>query len=322
MDRIKVTDVKGFKIGSTEDPVGATGVTAIICEKGAVAGVAVRGGGPATRETDLLKPENMVQQIHAVTLSGGSAYGLESGSGVMNYLEEKGVGFDVGVGLVPIVCGASLFDLVVGDFKARPNREMGYQAAANAYQAKYRDGNYGAGTGATVGKYRGVSRMMKSGQGSSAVQLGELQIGAIVAVNALGDVFDRDGKQIAGMLSEDGSSLLSTSEEIKSDISNQFDVFKGNTTISCIITNGKLTKAECTKIASIAHDGYARVIKPVHSSADGDTIFVMATGEVDVNFDALGVLATEQIEKAIVNAVQSAEPAYGLKTASQFGEKD
>lgn len=318
MKKIDITDIKGFKIGNAENPQAGTGVTAIIAEKGAVAGVDVRGGGPATRETDLLKPENMVQQIHAVVLSGGSAYGLEAGSGVMNYLEEMNLGFDVGVGVVPIVCGASLFDLVVGDSKVRPTREMGYEAAANAFQNDFQTGNHGVGTGATVGKYRGIDRMMKSGLGASAVEVGSLQIGAVSAVNALGDIFDQKGVQLAGLLSEDGSHMVSTSEAVKEDIARMFNVFKGNTTISCIMTNGKLTKAECTKLAAIAHDGYARAIKPVHTTADGDTIFVMATGEVEVNFDALAIMATEQITAAIENAVLCAEPAYGLKAAKDF----
>lgn len=236
----------------------------------------------------------------------------------MDFLEEKGIGFDVGVGLVPIVCGASLFDLVVGDGKVRPDKEMGRRAAENAFQGIFAEGNHGAGTGASVGKYRGPGRMMKSGQGASAIEVGELQVGAISAVNALGDVFDGLGKQIAGILSEDGTTLQSTSEIIKEDITRQFDIFKGNTTISCILTNGKLTKAQCTKLASIAHDGYARAIKPVHSTADGDTIFVMATGEVEVNFDALAVLATEQIANAIERAVLQAESAYGLKAAKDL----
>lgn len=310
--------MKGFQIGSAENAEAATGVTVIISEKGATAGVDVRGGGPATRETDLLKPENMVQEINAVALSGGSAFGLEAGCGIMDFLEEKGIGFDVGVGLVPIVCGASLFDLVVGGGKVRPDKEMGRRAAENAFQGIFAEGNHGAGTGASVGKYRGPGRMMKSGQGASAIEVGELQVGAISAVNALGDVFDGLGKQIAGILSEDGTTLQSTSEIIKEDITKQFDIFKGNTTISCILTNGKLTKAQCTKLASIAHDGYARAIKPVHSTADGDTIFVMATGEVEVNFDALSVLATEQIASAIERAVLQAESAYGLKAAKDL----
>lgn len=318
MKKIDILDIKGFKIGNAENKEAATGVTAIIAEKAATAGVDVRGGGPATRETDLLKPENMVQEINAVVLSGGSAYGLEAGCGVMDFLEEKGLGFDVGVGIVPIVCGASLFDLVVGDGKVRPDKAMGYEAAANAFDGIFEAGNHGAGTGASVGKYKGPQRMMKSGLGTSAVQVGTLQVGAISAVNALGDVFDQKGKQIAGLLSEDGSEMISTSDAIKEDIARMFDIFKGNTTISCILTNGKLTKAQCTKLASIAHDGYARAIKPVHSTADGDTIFVMATGEVEMNFDALAIIATEQISAAIEDAAMQAESAYGLKAACDF----
>ena len=225
----------------------------------------------------------------------------------------------MGVGLVPIVCGASLFDLVVGDSKVRPDKAMGKAACENAYRGIFEEGNHGAGTGASVGKISGTRENdEKAGRAASAVQIGALQIGAVSAVNALGDIFDENGKQIAGILSEDGRRLMSTSEIIKEDIAREFDIFKGNTTISCILTNGKLTKAQCTKLASIAHDGYARAIRPVHSTADGDTIFVMASGEVEVNFDALAVLATEQIEKAIVRAVKQAEPAYNLKAASDF----
>lgn len=318
MKKIEITDIKGFRLGTAENEEAGTGVTVIIAENGAVAGVDVRGGGPATRETDLLKPENMVQEINAVTLSGGSAYGLEAGCGVMEYLEEKGMGFDVGVGIVPIVCGASLFDLVIGDGKVRPDKEMGRRAVRNAFDGIFEEGNHGAGCGATVGKYRGPARCMKSGQGASAVQVGELQVGAVTAVNALGDVFDSCGKQIAGLLSEDGKTLISTSSAVKEDIDRSFDVFKGNTTISCIITNGKLTKAQCTKLASIAHDGYARAIRPVHTTADGDTIFVMATGEVEVNFDALAIIATEQIQKAIEAGVKKARPAFGLPAECDF----
>lgn len=318
MKAIDISEIEGFRLGTAENKEAATGVTVIICEKGAAAGVDVRGGGPATRETDLLKPENMVQQINAVVLSGGSAYGLEASCGVMDFLEDKNVGFDVGCGVVPIVCGASLFDLHVGRADIRPDRDMGIKACEAAFSGIFSLGNHGAGTGATVGKYRGPERMMKSGQGASAAEAGVLKIGAVTALNALGDVFDGQGRQIAGLLSEDGNSLASTSDVIKEDVDRQFSVFSGNTTISCIITNARLTKAQCTKLASIAHDGYARAIKPVHSTADGDTIFVMATGEVEVNFDAAAVIATEQISKAIENAALSAEPAYGLKNAKSL----
>lgn len=317
MNIIDVNNIHGFKIGSTENAEAATGVTVIISEAGATAGVDVRGGGPATRETDLLKPENMVQQINAVVLSGGSAYGLEAASGVMDELEKRNVGFETGFGLVPIVCGASLFDLCVGKSDVRPDKAMGIVAVEKAFQGSFEHGNHGAGTGATVGKYKGPGRMMKSGQGSSAIEVGKLQVGAISAVNALGDIFDEEGTEIAGMLSEDGMRFTLTADCIMKDMSEQFDVFKGNTTITCIITNAILTKAQCTKLASIAHDGYARAIKPVHSTADGDTIFVMASGEVDVNFDALAVAATDQVQRAIIDGTKKAESAYGLLAYSE-----
>lgn len=319
MKEISITDIKGIKIGHAQNLEGATGCTAIICENGATAGVDVRGGGPASRETELLKPVNMVQQIHCVMLSGGSAYGLEAGDGAMQYLEEQGIGFDVGVGVVPIVCGASLFDLVVGDPKCRPDKAMGYEACKNAGTCEPAEGNVGAGTGASIGKYLGMDRMMKSGLGIYAVQLGNVQCAAVVAVNALGDVVDFDTHEIiGGLLTPDKSGLASTAEAMYNEIAMDRNVFSGNTTIGCIITNAKLDKAQCNKLSSIAHNGYALAIRPVHTSADGDSIFVMSTGEVDVNPDALGCLATEVMARAINRAVRAAKPAYGFKAASDF----
>lgn len=319
MKEIKISEIKGIKIGHAQNFKGATGCTAIICEAGAVAGVDVRGSGPASRETELLKPVNMVQQIHCVMLSGGSAYGLAAGDGAMEYLEEQGVGFDVGVGVVPIVCGASLFDLVVGDPKCRPDKAMGYKACEAAGTCEPAEGNVGAGTGASVGKFLGPERMMKSGLGIHAVQIGDVQCGAVVAVNALGDVIDYDtGKRIAGIITEDKTALSSTEEVMYAEIGRKRNVFSGNTTIGCVITNAKLTKVQANKLASIAHNGYAKAINPVHTSVDGDTIFVMATGEVEVGPDALGALATEVMARAICRGVKAAEPAYGLKAAKDF----
>lgn len=319
MKEIKITDIKGIKVGHAQDLKGASGCTVILCEKGAWAGVDVRGGGPASRETELLKPVNMVEQIHAVMLSGGSAYGLDAGAGAMQFLEENNVGFDVGVGVVPIVCGASLFDLVVGDPKCRPDKAMGYEACKNADAGPVAEGNVGAGTGATVGKFQGVAHMMKSGLGTYAVQIGELQVAAIVAVNALGDVVDVDtGKRIAGLLNEDNTKLSNTEETMYAQYAEDKNVFSGNTTIGCIVTNAKLTKSQATKLASIAHNGFARAIRPVHTMADGDTIFVMATGEVEVMPDAVGALATDVMARAINRAARTAEPAYGLKAARDF----
>jgi L-aminopeptidase/D-esterase-like protein len=319
MKEVNITDIKGIKVGHAQDVEGGTGCTVILCEEGAYAGVDVRGGGPASRETELLKPVNMVEQIHAVMLSGGSAYGLDAGSGAMQYLEEKGRGFDVGVGVVPIVCGASLFDLVVGDPKCRPDKAMGYQACLNASSEKPLEGNIGAGTGATVGKFLGMDYMMKSGLGTYAVQIGEWFIGAIVAVNALGDVVDVDtGRRIAGILNKEKSAVYNTEACMYEEYDKNRNVFSGNTTIGCVVTNAKLTKTQANKVASIAHNGFARAIRPVHTMADGDTIFVLATGEEEVMPDAVGALAADVMARAINRAALMAEPAYGLKAARDF----
>lgn len=319
MKEIKIQDIKGIQVGHAQDAAGGTGCTAILCKTGGFAGVDVRGGGPASRETELLKPVNMVQQIHCVMLSGGSAYGLAAGDGAMAYLEEQNVGFDVGVGVVPIVCGASLFDLVVGDPKSRPDKEMGYAACLAAETGEPEEGNVGAGTGASVGKFLGTDRMMKSGLGIYALQIGEVQCGAVVAVNALGDVVDYDtGKTIAGILTRDKKGLDSTKEIMYEEISKARNVFSGNTTLGCIVTNAKLTKDQANKLASIAHNGYAKTISPVHTSADGDTIFVLATGEVEVGPDALGALAVEVMGRAVNRAARKAVSAYGLPAAKEF----
>lgn len=375
-----VSDIKGFYLGNAENVEAGTGCTVIICEDGAVAGADVRGGAPATRETDLLKSENSVQKINAVVISGGSAYGLEAASGVMNYLERRGVGFKIGDIRVPIVCGASLFDLAVGRSDVRPNREMGDIAADNAYLGKFFGGNYGAGTGTSVGKLYGMDRAMKTGLGTFACKAENLEIGAISAVNAVGDIYDGNNKIIAGPLSQDKKSILSTmmlhrdrifgtsegepilseknssavddgSDEINAGDTqpkltgrnsesilpipdntspNEIQTINGdiefgddddmifNTTISCLITNAKITKPQANKLASILHDAYARAIKPVHSSLDGDTIFVVSTNEVDVDFDSFAALSTDILQYAIIDSARNAEPAYGLSSARSF----
>ena len=314
MKEIEINEIEGFRIGNAQDKEGGTGCTAILCDEGAIAGVDVRGGGPATRETDLLKPEKMVELVHGVLLSGGSAYGLDAASGVMKYLEDNDIGFDVGLGKVPIVPAACLFDLVSGDPKCRPDASMGYAACKDSENNSPEKGNFGAGTGATIGKFLGIERLMKGGLGTFAVQIGELKIGAIVAVNCLGDVFDVDtGKQLAGILNEDKTELGSTRDIMWKSIEQQKNVFTGNTTIGCIITNAKLTKPQCSKLASMAHNGYAAAIKPVHTSADGDTIFYLSKGDVEINLDALGDLGAYVMAKAIGEGVKNAESAYGFK---------
>ena len=315
MKQIPITDIEGFRIGNSENTEAATGCTVIICEKGATAGVDVRGGSPASRETELLKPVNTLEKIHAVMLSGGSAFGLEAGDGAMKFLSEKEIGFDTGYGLVPIVCGASLFDFELVTNKVFPDKEMGYKACENAFNEKeLKEGNVGAGTGATVGKLDYCENMMKSGLGIYASEVGDVKVGAIVAVNALGDVIDYDTKEIlAGLLKPDKSGFADTVKTMYERIDNNHPIWGGNTSIGCIITNAKLDKSQCNKLASIAHNGYAQTIRPVHTTADGDTIFVMSTCEVEAGIDAVGALFTECMARAVNRAITEAKPAYGLK---------
>lgn len=304
--------VPGFAIGTAEDRKGLTGVTVILApEGGAAAGVDVRGCAPGTRETDLLSPEKTVQKIHAVVLSGGSAFGLESDCGVMNFLAEKGIGFPVGDVTVPIVCGAVLFDLSIGDPKVRPGLVMGYEAASRASDT-FPVGCYGAGTGASVGKLRGFDHAMKSGAGYAEFSLPSgLFVGAYMAVNACGEIYDKD-EILAGALADDDAHFISSHELMMQGFKRQTGT---NTSIGCVMTNARLTKAECKAVSGMAHDGYARAIRPVHTTMDGDTVFTMASGEVEAPVDTVGYLAEEAIRLAILDAVKNAEsmggrPAY------------
>jgi L-aminopeptidase/D-esterase-like protein len=258
-------------------------------------------------------------------LSGGSAFGLDAAAGVMAYLEEHGIGYETLAGKVPIVCGASIFDLVVGDPKARPDRAMGYAACVDAFRAAagILDGNHGAGIGATVGKYLGPKRMMKSGLGTAAVRIGGIEIGAIAAVNAMGDVIGAGADEIlAGMLAPDGKSICGTSEALIEGIANGRDVLSGgiaeNTTLVCLVTNASMNKREATRVATLAHDGMARAVRPVHTSVDGDAVFAMASGKVKADADAVACIAADMTAEAIRNAVLAAAPAYGLKAAEDF----
>lgn len=313
MREIKIQDIDGVKIGQTEDIKNATGCTVILCENGAAVGLDVRGGGPASRESELLKPTAVAEVIHAVVLSGGSAYGLDAAGGVMQCLEEHNIGFDVGIAKVPLVCQSCLFDLTVANYRVRPDKAMGYEACQNAFKENYRDGNYGAGVGATVGKLYGMDYCMKSGIGSYAVQLGELKVGAVVAVNALGDIFDSEtGEKVAGLLSEDKKAFRSTEKEMYKSYEVVKNKFTGNTTLGVIITNAKFTKTQLCKLAAMAHNGYARSIRPVNTSADGDSIYAMSVGEISADIDVVGTLAASIMSKAILKAVRSAESAYGL----------
>ena len=320
MKEISVNDILQIKIGQMEDAENGTGCTVFVCEEGMRAGLDVRGGGPASRESELLKPLAAAQYIHAIVLAGGSAFGLGTANGVMKCLEERNIGFDVGVTKVPLVVQSDLFDLTVGSAFRRPDPEMGYAAAVHALDdPNYRDGNYGAGCGATVGKITGMDSCMKTGIGSYAVQIGDLQIGAVVALNALGDVYDwKTGKQIAGLLKEDGSGFRDTQEYMKGNIDVVGNRFAGNTTLGVVITNAEFRKPELCKIAGMAHDGFARSIRPVHTSADGDSIYAVSVGNVRADQDVAGTLAAEVVSEAIIRAVKSAESAYGFPAAKDL----
>ncbi|HEY8363350.1 MAG TPA: P1 family peptidase [Tissierellaceae bacterium] len=307
-----ITDVKCIKVGHAQSEKGMTGCTVILCENGAIGGVDVRGSAPGTRETDLFKPDKMVDKVHAVVLSGGSAFGLETASGVMRYLEEKGIGFDVGVTKVPIVASAVIFDLTIGDYKIRPDINMGYEACLNASSAENRQGNIGCGLGATVGKILGPQNAMKSGLGSATVKVGELIVSAIVAVNSFGDIYDLSGKQIAGVYDYEKEKLLNTVEIMK-NVNKNIGFTLANTTIGVVATNGVLTKAEANKVAQMAHNGLARTINPIHTMVDGDTIFALATGEIKADINLIGTLAAEVVAKAVLNAIYYAESTHGLK---------
>ena len=317
---IKITDIEPLMMGQAENKEAATVCTVLICEDGMRAGLDVRGGGPASRESQLLNPLMSAQIVHAIVLSGGSAYGLGTANGVMTYLEEQGIGYDTGYALVPLVAQSDIYDLSVGDPSVRPDPDMGYEAAKKALEApNYQDGNFGAGCGASVGKIAGMDYAMKTGIGSYAVQIGDLKIGAIVVLNALGDVYDwRTGEQIAGFLTEDKTSLRSTMEQMSSSIEAKDNKFTGNTTLAVVVTNANFNKSQLCKIAGMAHDGYARSINPVHTSADGDSIYAVSVGDVVADQDLVGALGAEVVSEAIVRAVYNSEGAYGLPAAADL----
>ncbi len=314
MREIPVTEVGPVFIGQTENAEAATGCTVLIAPQGMRAGMDVRGGGPASRESQLLNPLMAAQRIHAIVLAGGSAYGLGAANGVMEYLEINGIGYDTGYALVPLVAQSDIYDLSVGDASVRPDAAMGYEAARLAMEeTNYRDGNYGAGCGATVGKLAGMDFCMKSGIGSYAVQIGELKIGAVVVVNALGDVYDwKTGRQIAGMLNEAKDGLRCTSDYMRQSYAVVDNKFAGNTTVCAVLTNAHFEKAQLCKIAGMAHDGYARSINPVHTSADGDSIYAVSIGDVAADQDLVGAVSAEVVSEAIIRAVENAEGAYGF----------
>ncbi len=306
-----LTDIDGILVGHHTLRKRPTGCTVITADKPFVAGVDVRGGAPGTRETELLKPENSVDQIDAIFLSGGSAFGLETGAGISRFLEEQGRGFDTGVARVPIVCGAILFDLLVGDPHIRPDAKAGYEAMRSAHSGPVAEGNVGAGAGATVGKMMGPETAMKGGLGSWSVTIaGGLKVGALVAVNAVGNVIDpQTGKTIAGARRKDGKGFIDAIEELRKGSLPL--PFRGNTVIGVVATNASLTKAECTKVAQMAQDGLARCVYPSHMPWDGDTIFAVSTGawrgRRKVEVGIIGALAAETMSMAILRGVREAK---------------
>ncbi|WP_390342417.1 P1 family peptidase [Variovorax boronicumulans] len=310
-----ITDVAGIEVGHFSDTRRPTGCTVIIARDGAVAGVDVRGAAPGTRETDLLSPGNLVQEVHAVMLAGGSAWGLAAAEGAMRWLEERGVGMDVRFGTLPIVPAAVLFDLPMGDARIRPDAAAGYAACEAASTDAPAEGNVGAGTGALVGKLFGVHRAMKGGIGTASVTVGGVTVGALIAVNSLGDVIDPDtALPVAGARTEDGSALLDTRRALlRGDLPKPL-LAGTNTTIGVIATDAVLTKVQANRLAMVAHDGLARAINPVHTMSDGDTLFALATGRVPLEGDAPGmtVLSTMAAEATAIATVRAVRAARAM----------
>src|SRR5512147_1239463 len=316
-----ITDVRGIEVGQAQDEEALTGCTVILCRKGAAAGVEVRGGAPGTRETDLLDPVNLVEKVHAVVLAGGSAYGLDAASGVMRYLEEKKIGFNTGAAKVPIVPAAILYDLGIGRADVRPDAAMGYRAAASASSAAPAEGNVGAGTGASVGKMFGLSLAMKAGIGTASIDIGGgVIVGALVAVNAWGDVIDsQTGEILAGLRSGKVGPLRVGTKESFADTLTMMKspvgrgvlnlVSHTNTVIGVVATNASLTKTQATKVAQMAQDGIGRAIRPAHTMLDGDTLFALSTGNKSANLTLVGALAAGVMADAILRAVLMAKSA-------------
>lgn len=305
-----ITDVEGIKVGHYEDLENLTGCSVIICEEGATGGIDVRGSAPGTRETDLFQDKKTVDKIHSVVLSGGSAFGLDASGGVMKYLEEKNVGFDTGIIKVPIVSSAVIFDLGLGNPHIRPDLNMGYLASKNSNNKDYRQGNVGAGAGASVGKILGKKFSMKSGLGSASVILGDLVVSAMVVVNAVGDVYNLKGKKIAGVYDYENSKFLDSIEIMKSGYINTLEGV--NTTIGVVATNAILTKGQSNKVAEMAHNALAKRIMPVHTTFDGDTVFSLSTNKVEADVNLVGTLGIEAMEKAIVNSILSSKGVDNL----------
>ena len=326
-----ITDIPGIQVGHAQDEEALTGCTVVLCEQGAIGGVDQRGGAPGTRETDGMHPMHLVNEVHGLVLAGGSAFGLDAATGAVRYLEERGVGFDVSVARVPIVPAAILFDLGIGRGDVRPDAEMGYQACLNASTDPPAEGNVGAGMGATVGKILGPEGAMKSGIGTASLEIGSgVIVGAIAAVNVFGDVVDpQTGEIIAGArVLHDGPEKIGRGPYfadsmyvMESLVGGTIFGFmsQGNTAIGIVATNASFDKEKINKVAQMAQDGLARTVKPAHTMLDGDTIFALATGEVEADVNIVGAFAAEVFSQAMLRAVYAAKPAAGLPSAAEVG---
>ncbi|MCC6615008.1 MAG: P1 family peptidase [Anaerolineae bacterium] len=315
-----LTDVPGIRVGHQTDVRGVTGCTVVMCPPGTVGGVDQRGGAPGTRETDLLRPMHLVEQVDAIVLSGGSAFGLATADGVMRYLLEHEQGYRSRAGfIVPIVPAAILFDLAIGDGAVRPNATMGYAACESATDAPVAQGSVGAGTGCRIGAMRGNEYATKGGIGSASIELADgLVVAALVAVNAVGDVLSEDGSILAGL--HDGTQFVG--------MLNILRMMPGgappptapteNTVIGVVAANARLTKEGVNKVAQMAHDGLARAIRPAHTMFDGDTLFALATGEKDADVTVIGAFAAEVVEQAIRNGVRAATSLGGVTASGDF----
>jgi L-aminopeptidase/D-esterase-like protein len=314
-----LTAIPGVKVGHASDPAGLTGCTVVLCERGAVGGVDQRGGAPGTRETDLLRPLHLVQQVHAILLAGGSAFGLAAADGVMRYLAERGIGFKAGPARVPIVPAAILFDLALGRPDVYPDADMGYAACQAANDGPVPEGNVGAGTGCSAGKLLGASRATKTGLGSAAVDLGGgLVVAALMAVNPFGDVVDENGRIVAGTRRLRGEDFADTLALLRSFTGKLALRVAGATVIGIVATNARLDKEGANKVAQMAQDGLARAIRPAHTLFDGDTVFALATGRTRASVTLVGAYAAEVVTQAIVRAARTAVAAGGLPAAADI----
>lgn len=308
LKEISLQDIAGLRIGHAQDEVAKTGVTVLAFPQGARAGVDISGGGPASRETPVLSPVTADVPVHAIVLSGGSAYGLAAADGVMACLEERGIGYDTGFALVPILCQSCIYDLGYGSSKVRPNKEMGYQACLHALDCnQHPQGNWGAGIGATIGKLAGMDRASKAGVGIYGVEVAGLQMAAIAVVNALGDVFSATtGEKLAGLTTQDRTDWADSAQALYA-FTQSTDLFtRNNTTISAIVTNGDFTKAQLSKLAAMATNAYARCINPVGTLADGDTVYAVSCGSHPADLNMAGTLAAQILAEAIQRAVITA----------------